>query len=25
MNVMVHDHIIMGRDGETSFRQLKLI
>jgi DNA repair protein RadC len=25
MNVLVHDHIIMGRDGETSFRQLKLI
>jgi DNA repair protein RadC len=25
MNVMVHDHIIMGRDGETSLRQLKLI
>jgi DNA repair protein RadC len=25
INVMVHDHIIMGRDGETSLRQLKLI
>jgi DNA repair protein RadC len=25
LGVAVHDHIIVGRDGHTSFRALKLI